>query len=56
MSRRERWSHVLIWACLVVLLYVGTAWSVFLFRHPDMTDRRAMFHFWDAMCWRQVQP
>lgn len=34
--------------------YAGTAFLVFAWRHPWMTDTQRLLHAWDALCFNQL--
>lgn len=39
-------------AVILVAVYIGTAFIVYGFRHPEMTDTQRLLDFWNVLCWR----
>lgn len=46
------WTWWPRWALAALLIYVGAAYLVYGFRHPEMTDVECLLDFWGAMTWR----
>jgi len=38
---------------LLIVLYVGIAFLVYAFRHPELTDTLRLLHWRDALSWRR---